>query len=101
MWTLSKDDVVTKTRLDIQSQNLMFTIIWNPNRFYVINRFLNHIKMNSDYFMTNLLILFEQAIFPRGRAPHEKQLVIHHDNCSVRTSPVSAHWLEEHSIIRM
>jgi hypothetical protein len=27
MWTLSRDDVITKSRLDIQSKNFMFTII--------------------------------------------------------------------------
>jgi hypothetical protein len=50
----------------------MFIIIWNPNGFYAVDRLPNHTKMNSTYFVTNLLILFEQAIFPRGRAPHEK-----------------------------
>jgi hypothetical protein len=57
--------------------------------------------MNSAYFMTNIFIPLEQAIFPRGRAPHEKQLVIHLDNCSVHTSQISTDWLEEDSIVRM
>jgi hypothetical protein len=50
----------------------MFTIICNSSGFYVVHRFLNHVKMNSAYFVTNLIIPLEQAIFPRGRAPHEK-----------------------------
>jgi hypothetical protein len=58
-------------------------------------------KMNSAYFVTNMLILLEQAIFPWGRAPHEKRLVLHLDNCSVHTCRVSTDWLEEHSILCM
>jgi hypothetical protein len=101
MWTLSRDDVVTKSRHDIQSKKSMFIIIWNLSGFYVVNRFPNHIKMNSAYFVTNLLIPLKEAIFPRGRAPHEKQLVVHLDNCSIHTTRVSTDWLEEHSILRM
>jgi hypothetical protein len=57
--------------------------------------------MNSTYFVTNILIPIEQAIFPGGRAPHERRLVVHFDSCSVHTSRVSADWLEEHNILRM
>jgi hypothetical protein len=60
--------------------------------------------MNSAYSVTNIfipLIPLEQAIFPRGRAPHEKRFVIHVDNCSVHTGRVSTDWLEEHSILRI
>jgi hypothetical protein len=68
MWTLSRDDVVTKLRLDIQTKTFtfMFTIIWNPSGFYVVDRLLNHTKMNSAYFVTDMLIPLEQAIFPGG-----------------------------------
>jgi hypothetical protein len=79
-------------------------MIWNPSGFYVVDRLPNHIKMNSVYFVTNLLIPLiplEQAIFPRGRAPHERQLVVHLDNCSVHISRVSTDWLEQHNILRM
>jgi hypothetical protein len=57
--------------------------------------------MNSAYFVTNLPIQIEQAIFPGGRAPHERRHVVHFDSCSVYTSRVSTDWLEEHNILRM
>jgi hypothetical protein len=79
----------------------MFTIIWNPSGFYFVDRLPNDIKMNSAYFVTNLLVPLERTIFSQGRASHEKQLVVHLDNCSVHTSRVSTHWLKEHSIVRM
>jgi hypothetical protein len=101
MWTLSRDDVVTKPRPDIQSKKIMFTIMWNPSGLYVIDRLPNDTKINSDYFVTNILIPFEQAICTRGMALHQKQLVVHLDNCSVHTSQASIDWLEEHSMRHM
>jgi hypothetical protein len=101
IWTLSRHDVVTKPRLDIQSKRFMFTIIWNPTGFYIIDRLPNNTKMNSDHSVINIVTLFEQAIFPRGRDPHQKRLLIHLDNCSVHTSRASTDWLEEHDMHRM
>jgi hypothetical protein len=51
--------------------------------------------------VTNLLIPLEQAVFPRTRAPHQKPLVFHEDNCSVHTSRGSTDWIEEYGIRRM
>jgi hypothetical protein len=98
MWTLSKDDVVTKPRLDIQSKKSMFEIMWNPSNFYIVDRLPNDTKMNSDHFVTNAVILLKQAIFPRGRALHQKQLVVHLDNSTVHTNRVSTDWREEHGM---
>jgi hypothetical protein len=42
--------------------------------------------------MTKVLILLEEAIFPRGRAPHQKWYVVHLDNCSVHISLASIYW---------
>jgi hypothetical protein len=64
----------------------MSTVIWNPTGFYVVDRLPNDAKMNSAYFVTNILTPLEEAIFPQGRAPHQKRLVVHLDNCSVHTS---------------
>jgi transposase len=57
--------------------------------------------MNSAYFLINTLTPLEEAIFPQGRAPHQKRLVIHLDNYSVHTSQASAEWLEEQGMRRM
>jgi hypothetical protein len=90
-----------RTETWYSEQKFMFTMIWNPSGFYVVDRFLNAIKMNSEYFVTNILTSLEQTIFPRGRALHQKRLVIHPDNCSIHTSRVSRDWLEEYDICHM
>jgi hypothetical protein len=101
MWTLSRGNVATKPSLDIQSEKLLLTIIWNASAFYVVDRLPNDMKTNSAYFLTNLLTSLEQAIFPRGRALHEKRLVIRFDYCSVDASRASNDWLDEHDMRRM
>jgi hypothetical protein len=99
--------MVTKPRLNIQSKKFMFIIIWNPSGFSVVERLPNDTKMNSTYFVIDILIPLisliplEQAIFSRGRAPHQKRLLIHLDNCSVHTRRASTDWFEEQGIRRM
>jgi hypothetical protein len=61
----------------------------------------NDIKMNSDCFVTNILIPLEQAIFSRWRPPHQKWLVTHLDNCSIHKSTASTDWFEEYGMRRM
>jgi hypothetical protein len=79
----------------------MSTIIWNLSGLYVVKRLSNDAKMNSAYFLTNVLTLLEQVIFLRGRALHQKRLVIHLDNYSVHINRVSRDWLNEHDMRRM
>jgi hypothetical protein len=98
MWTLSRDNVAIKPRQQSQSEKFLFMMRCNPIGFYVINRFLNDIKMNRDYFLTNGLISLYQMIFPWRRAPHEKRLVVSVDDCSVHISRGSTDWLEKHGI---
>jgi hypothetical protein len=66
-----------------------------------LHKHSNDAKINSAYFVTNVLTPLQQAIFTRGRAPHQKRLVIDLDNCSIRTSRASREWLKEHDMLRM
>jgi hypothetical protein len=57
--------------------------------------------MNSACFVTNILTPLEEVIFPQGRAPRQKRLVIHFANCSVHLCQASTDWLEEHGMRSM
>jgi hypothetical protein len=92
-WSQSRD-LIFRTKS-------MFTIMWNPRSFYVVDRLLSDIKMNNDYFVTSIAIELEHAIFPRGRVPHQKWHVINLDNYSVHINRTSRDWLEEHGMRRM
>jgi hypothetical protein len=50
MWTLSRDYMIIKPRHDIQSIKFMFTIIWNPHGFHVVDKLPNDTKKNSNFF---------------------------------------------------
>jgi hypothetical protein len=90
-----------KTETCYSEQKIHVSIIRHPTGFYVVERFPNDAKMNGVYVVVNLSPRVEQAIFPRGRAPHQKRLVIHLDNCSVHTNQASRDWLEEHDMRRV
>jgi hypothetical protein len=101
MWALSKDDVATKPRTEIQSKKFMFTIMWNPSGFYVIDRLPSGAKLNAFYYTTNILTPLQHCFFPKGRKPHGKRLVVHVDNCSVHRSRITELFMESHDMISM
>jgi hypothetical protein len=43
----------------------MFTIIWNPRSFHVVEKLQKDTKMTSEYFVTHILGTLEQAVFSR------------------------------------
>jgi hypothetical protein len=63
MWTLSRNDVITKPRHDIQRKSFIHSIIWNPSGFSALDRLPNHSKMKSAYFLTNMLIPIDKRSF--------------------------------------
>jgi hypothetical protein len=79
----------------------MFTVIWNPLGFQAVDTLPTGTKMNSDYFITNILNPLEQKIFLNGRKPHAKRLTVHLDNCPIYTSGASEVFMAEHHIIRL
>jgi histone-lysine N-methyltransferase SETMAR len=79
----------------------MFTMIWSPLRFQVVDKLPTGTKMNSDYFIINVLEPLEQKIFPNGRKSHAKRLIVHLDNCSTHTSGASEVFMAEHNMIRL
>jgi hypothetical protein len=65
MWCLARDDVSTIVRRGIQTQQFMFTIMWNPRGFHIVNQLPRDIKMDRDYFTTNALALLREEFIPQ------------------------------------
>jgi hypothetical protein len=99
--TLTRDDVATKSRHDIHTKKCVFTVIWNPLGFYVIEKFLTGTKMNSDYFITNILAIHEQMIFSNGRKLNIKRPTVHFDDCSIHTGGAIEIYVTEHYMARL
>jgi hypothetical protein len=49
MWTLTRDDVASKPRPEIRTAKFMFTIMWNPLGFHVIDKLPDGVTMNANY----------------------------------------------------
>jgi hypothetical protein len=79
----------------------MFTVIWNPLGFQVVDKLSIGTKMNSDSFITNILEPLEQKIFSNGRKPHAKRLTVHLDNCSIYARGASEVFMVEDNMIRL
>jgi hypothetical protein len=101
MWSLTRDDVATKVRPNIQTKKIMFTIMWSPRGFHVINQLPDDTKMNSTYYVNNVLQELYQCFFPHGHGPRSKYLVIHVDNCSIHKSAQSEQFMVAHKMFRM
>jgi histone-lysine N-methyltransferase SETMAR len=101
MWALSQDDIATKPKHEIRAQKFIFTVIWNPLGFQVVDKLPTGTKMNGDYFVTNILEPLEQKIVPNERKPHARRLTVHLDNCSIHTSGASEVLMTEHNMIRL
>jgi hypothetical protein len=75
-------------------------VIQDPFGFQIVDKFPTGIKMNSDYFMTNIIESLGQKIFPNGRKPHAKRRAVDLDNCSIHASGASEVFMDEHKVIR-
>jgi histone-lysine N-methyltransferase SETMAR len=101
MWSVVRDDVATIPRTDIATKKFMYTIMWNPSGFHVIDKLPLGAKMNSGHYTANVLQPLYEVFFPRGRKPRAKRLVVHVDNCSVHRSGATEAFMESHEMIRM
>jgi hypothetical protein len=79
----------------------MFTVIWNPLGFRVIDKLPTVAKMDSGYFTTNILGPLEQKVFPTGRNPDAKRLTIFLENRSIHMSPTTEEYIRQHNMIRL
>jgi hypothetical protein len=100
MWTLRRDDVASKPRRQIQMTKFMFTIMWNPLRFHLIDKPPDGITMNANYFTENIIGLLEEKIFPDGRAAHGRRLVVHMDNVPVHNCGMTRSFRADDNMVR-
>jgi transposase len=101
MWSLTKETVETNVRRNFQCEKIMFTIMWNPHGFYVIDSLPPHTRMNSTYYTTNILQPLYDSFFPQGHTTRSKKLILHVDNCSIHKSREAEKFMANHRMIRM
>jgi hypothetical protein len=98
MWTLERADVLEKPRLTIQSRKLMFTIIWSPQGFHMVDSSPNSTTMSSTYFTDNVLTKTAAAFFPDGRRERSRTRTLHLHNCSVHESRTAENFMQQNGM---
>jgi hypothetical protein len=93
MWSQSRDPT-SRTNNSCSASHRTRTTSTLPINFKII------LKWTAGT-LSHPLSSLEQAIFPRGRARHQKWLVVHLDNCSFHMSTASASWSKEQDMLRM
>jgi hypothetical protein len=80
MWSVERDDVATIVKRDLRATKFMFTLMWNPWGFDVINQLPDCSKMNREHYMTNVLTLLHEKFCSGGPEDSGRPLIIHVDN---------------------
>jgi hypothetical protein len=73
---------------------MMPTIVWNPNRFHVINVLSKGIKFNADHCITDLLIPLTESCKAQVGTTNRK-LIIHGENACPQTGKMSLDFLKQ------
>jgi hypothetical protein len=55
IWLPAGAPVLDRERHMIQSPELMFTAVWNSQRFHLVDALLKGIKFNRSYYVTQIL----------------------------------------------
>jgi hypothetical protein len=55
MWILTGDYIATKPKHGIPTKKFMFTVMWNPLGFHIVERLPTGAEMNSDDFTPNII----------------------------------------------
>jgi histone-lysine N-methyltransferase SETMAR len=101
MWTLERADVLEKPWLTIQAWKLMFTIMWSPHGFHVVDSLPDATTMCSTSFIDVILAQTAVAFFPPGRRKRSRTATLHLDKCSIHRSRVTKDCMEQNGMESM
>jgi transposase len=80
----------------------MFTVVWNPLGFHVIDKLPTGARMNRECFTINVLARLEKEIFPEGRTAHAQRLItVYMNNCSIHTSGATEDCMKQNNMLRV
>jgi hypothetical protein len=72
----------------------MFTIIWNPQGFHVVDSLPNVTTLSRAYFTNNILTKAAVAFVPDGRSERSLRVTLHLDICSVHRNRMAENFME-------
>lgn len=101
MYTDSKENVPKIPKRMISDTKFMYTIFWNPWKFYIVDVLPKGQKFNSEYFINNILEELQTEVYPDGRRKHSKKYSIHMDNAKPHTSVQTKSWISKSEFVQI
>jgi hypothetical protein len=99
IWAQPDAKIPERERHIVQSQKVMFTIVWNPGGFHLVNILLKRFKFNASYHVTQILDpLSKWRRTQVGRT--NRKLIVHADNARPHTAKKTSRFMEQNSMQR-
>jgi hypothetical protein len=76
---------------------MIFTIVWNPSGFHLINVLLNGCKFNASHYETDILGPVVDWRTVQARESNRK-LIIHPDNARLHVATMTQQFLEQNAM---
>jgi hypothetical protein len=77
----------------------MFTIVWNPGGFYLVNILPKRFKFDASYYGTQILDLLSKGRRTQDGRTNRK-LIVHADNACTHTVKMTSPFIEQNSMQR-
>jgi hypothetical protein len=88
-------------RQDIGTKKFMLTVIWGVDGFQVLHLMTSQHSFNSEYFVNYVMAPMIAKVFPHGRTPHARRLLLYLDGCHGHFSKTTQKSMSENHILHL
>jgi histone-lysine N-methyltransferase SETMAR len=96
-WAQPDAEIPEREWHTVQSQKVMFTLVWNSGSFHLVNILPKGFKFNASYYVTQILDpLSKWRRTQVGRI--NRRLIAHADNARPHTAKMTSQFMEQNSM---
>lgn len=97
-WIKNGDLPPERVNRSLFTKKIMITIFWSANGIHVIDVLDEDKRMNSEYFISNVLVPITKCDAYKRAKKENKKFTLHMDNCKVHKSKKTLAFLNAHEI---
>ncbi len=97
-WIKDGDKVPDRVSRSLLTRKIMITIFWSKSGIQVLDVLDENLRMNSEYFIANVLVPLTQSQAYLNSKKQKKQFTLHMDNSRVHKSKLTLDFLHSHGI---
>ena len=97
-WVKPGENPQTRVSKSLLTAKIMITIFWNKTGIQVLDALDEGMRMNSSYFIQNVLIPLTETKLFNDAKKQKKKYVLHMDNARVHRSKETMEFLQSHHI---